>query len=192
MNKEILPLLHEFRIKDMACSTIFLSIWKRNLSSLLRDSSVNGLRITEKLPGENHFQACFEQLVEDNMDNSLLPKPPMNLNQVVVCILLPSLNITRQVMQQLISGNIRILDALTYLQECESLEIELRRMASFFEADITEDKIKKCVERLYCARDMKGCIEQSDAILKTADVLELKGDFESVKTIRDKVWIIYN
>jgi len=187
VNKEILPLLSEFRVKDMASSPILLSIWKKNLVSLLRDSTVSGLRVTINLPEESVFQRCFNMLIGDDIENSLLPKLPMNLNEVIVYLLLPSLNVTSQVMHQLKYGNIRILDALSCMQDCGNLKTELGRLASFFEAEFTDYQIRKCVERLHCARDMKDCIEQSEAILKTADVLKLHGDFLSVETILDKV-----
>ena len=169
----------------MGSSFIFRLIWKKNLHSITK-KSIEGLENFELLPEGSKFQQSFKELC-DGVSNDSIPQLPLNLNQVIVYILLPSLNLTHQVMRRLIDGNIKIQDALQYMESYESLKMELNRLISFFEVRIGENQIQRCVNRLNCANNMKDCITQSNDILETAQVLDLQGDFRSVEIIRKKV-----
>lgn len=169
----------------MGSSHIFRLIWTKNLH-LVSKKSIEGFDGFELLPKGSKFQQSFKELC-DGVNNDSLPRLPLNLNYVIVYILVPSLNLTHQVMRQLIDGNIKIQDALQYMESFESLQMELNRLNNFFETGINQTQIQKCVDRLKCANNMKDCIVQSSAILETARVLELKGDFKSVEIIKEKV-----
>lgn len=187
VNKTLLPLLREFSNQDMVTSNIFKSTWKKNLVLLNGSRTVNGLDDLNYLPDEHFFKKCFDELLGDPGDDFSLPNLPMRLNEVIIYILLPSLNHTQQIMHQLISGNINVRDALSFTESCD-LKQELCRLISFFNYDVDPNQTEKCLVKLHCAKVMKSCREQSKNILNTADVLELEGDFESVKIIRQKVF----
>ena len=189
VKEEAFPLLREFRDKEMATSDIFTFVWKKNLISVLGSHSVTGLDEPNYLFEENFFQSCFAELLGGFGDDISLPNLPMNLNGVIMYILLPSLSHTQQIMQQLISGDIKVPDALSFVGSC-NLEKDLHKLISFFEFNVYPEDIKMCLQRLNCAKVMKSCMEQSKDILNTAEVLELKGDFKSVKIIGQKVKFI--
>ena len=192
VKKEVLPLIRRFFHKDMITSDIFKYVWQKNLASVLDSHNLNGLHSdpVSFISNENVFKKCFDELLGSQIDEYFsLPELPMRINEILVYILLPSLNHSLMIMHQFISGDITIKDALSFTQNpsCRIKE-ELVKLSSFFEVTfIDSDQIERCSNRLRCVSDMKSCRQQSVAILKTAKALDLQGDFDNVTAITGKV-----
>lgn len=186
VKNEALPLLREFRDEDMATSNIFQYAWGKNLISAFDNRTVDGLDDFNPLLQENFIGKCFEELSGDLGDDFYPPELPMHLNGIIAFILLPSLNHTHRIMHQLISGDIKITDALPFTRLCQ-IEQELEKLNSFFKDSFNANEINECADKLRCVSDMKSCTEQSFAIKKSALALDLRGDFNSILKITRKV-----
>uniref|UniRef100_A0A7M5U071 RZ-type domain-containing protein n=1 Tax=Clytia hemisphaerica TaxID=252671 RepID=A0A7M5U071_9CNID len=183
------PLLKLFLKSDMASSVIFQQLWKSTLNAAASKERILGFEsqftdVNEKAL----FQMSFKVLLSGITipDNFSLP---FNLQQIILYLLLPTLNQTYDLLVDLCGGSISIGEALKYyeqFQSATSFAKELTQLKTFFEADFTERSIKKCHQRIKCADTMKDCVEQSNAILETASVLGLCGNFKSVELIKAK------
>ena len=110
---------------------------------------------------------------------------PLNLSQVISYLILPSLNNAYQIVMRLSTGNISIGESIKYTGFCKAEELHL--LNSFFEANVPGNAITMSFLKLECALNMNKCGQQSDDILQTAEVLNLRGDFLSIEMIKDKV-----
>ena len=190
VDSKVLPLLQLFRAKDVGSSVIFQQLWKSNLNAAASKTEVKGFQSQYFNPNEKAvFSISYKLLLAGIIipDNFLLP---FNLQQIIVYLLLPTLNQTYDSLVGLTQGSISIGEALKYFEHfnsATSFTKELTQLKSFFEANVTETSIKKCHQRIKCADIMKDCMEQSSAILETASVLGLSGNFKSVELIKAKV-----
>ena len=185
VSTDLLPILERFSVENMKSSSLLDVCWKEILYSLHSGDSIYNDQ-SENLSDPSVFKQAFESIEEGLLDMDI-DELPLNLSQVISYLILPSLNNAYQIMVKLSKGNISIGESLKYTEFCKAEE--LHQLNSFFEANVPVDAIKMSFERLECASNMKKCDQQSDAILQTAKVLNLGGDFLSIQKIKNKVKI---
>ncbi|XP_066922902.1 E3 ubiquitin-protein ligase rnf213-alpha-like [Clytia hemisphaerica] len=183
IQREALQLLDKMFKRNLLTSSIFQMKWRQCLTSLA-GLKLDGAKIIEKLPPKSLFLNTWDSILGEEIKDDL--RLPFNIKQVIAYIILPSLNLTFNSLKELCGGEIPIPAALNYMKHCTNLVKELDELNLFFEASIPEADIQNCARRIQCANAMSDCVEQSDAILQTASVLGLEGEFNSIKMIRDK------
>ena len=190
VDPRVQPILQLFREKDMGSSFIFQQLWKSTLNDAASKQQILGF---ESQSTDGNEKALFAMSFKVLLAGIIMPDTfalPFSLQQIIVYLLLPTLNRTNDLLVSLCEGTISIGDALKYyeqFQSATSFTKKLAQLKSFFEANVTETSIKKCHQRIKCADIMKDCMEQSSAILETASVLGLSGNFKSVELIKAKV-----
>lgn len=181
-------LLVEFQKTNLGPSNLLSYYWKRNLMSVATSQTIEYIPKGDFEHPEGVFKKAFDLIADDG---ELELHLPFNLSQVIMYLLIPSLNGTFQAMVKLITGNLNIKEAIEYTNLCKDFKKELNQLGSFFDFNISDSEIRGCSERLECASNMKTCVEQSNAILETANVLGLRGEFSNVKKIKSKVNHLY-
>ena len=182
-------LLVEFREKNMGSSDLLDFYWKQNLNSVGISQTIQYIAKEGFEHPEGVFKKAFDMIADDGEVELNLP---FNLSQVVMYLLIPSLNGTFQVMVKLNTGNLTINEAIKFTKLCKDFTKELNQLGSFFKVNISDAEIRKCSERLGCASNMRTCVEQSNEILETANVLQLCGDFTTIEKIRNKVCLFHS
>ena len=180
-------LLIEFSEKRIGQSELFNYYWNQNLLSISSSEFILNLAKGELDHPEGFFKEAFDVFADKEKIEFRLP---LSLSEIVLYLLIPSLNGTYQGMMQLILGHISIHNAANHMDLCKDFKMELFQLGSFFNVKISDKDIEFCSKRLECARNMKTCVEQSNAILQTAEVLELDGDFSSIEQIKNKVTLL--
>ena len=186
VSTQFMPVLERFSAKNINTSNLFKVCWNENLQSMYSDIDI----LYEQSESHPKHPTTFKQAiesVEEGLVNFEMDEFPLNFNlsQVLTYLILPSLNNAYQVMMRLSTGNISISESIMYTEFCKAEE--LHQLNSFFEANVSEEAIKKSFLKLECALNMNKCGQQSDAILQTAEVLNLRGDFLSIEMIKEKV-----
>ena len=177
-------LLVDFKNKNLVSSNLLNHYWKKNLMSIATSHTIEYIQKGDFEYPDGVFKKAFDLIADDG---ELELRLPLNLSQVLMYLLIPSLNGTFQAIVKLITGNLDIKEAIAYTKLCKDFKKELNQLGSFFEFNIPDSEIRKCSDRLECASNMKTCVDQSNDILETADVLGLCGEFSNVEKIKSKV-----
>ena len=181
-------LLVTFSENIIGSSDLFTYYWRERLYSIVESQMFHNAGKRKFDQPDGIFKDAFEMLADEE---KIRLKLPLSLSQIVLYLLIPSLEETYQEVMNLISGNVSINNAVKYMELCKDFTKELTQLGSCFDIKISNNDIDSCSQRLECASNMKTCVDQSNAILQTAEVLELDGDFSSIEKIKNKVTNIF-